>query len=98
MTNLTKLKSMTQEELVNWLDKYGDFDGSPWMKWFGKTYCDNCPGITCKVPAFDNKEVECSFCELNHKCKFFEELERELDTKDILKLWLESNYQSEAFE
>ena len=89
MTNYEKLTNKPIDEFAEWLDFYGNFDGSPWMKWFGKKYCDNCPGITCIVPALNNKEVECSFCELNHKCKFFEELERELETREIVKLWLE---------
>ena len=42
MNNFEKIKSMTIEELTDWIDKYGQFDVSPWMEWFDKTYCKNC--------------------------------------------------------
>ena len=38
MTNFTKFKIMTVDELADFLDKFGQFDCSPWSKWFGRNY------------------------------------------------------------
>ena len=90
MTNYEKLTYMSLDEVAQWLDKYGDFDGSTWMGWFDKKYCDSCSGISVTVPAFNNKEMECSFCELEHRCKFFPDKDNVISNTEIIKLWLEA--------
>lgn len=89
MAQFEKLQSMDIEELAEWLDKYGQFDGSPWMKWFDELYCKNCESIMCHY--LDNEyEFPCSWCEINDKCRFFPEMDEAPDNKEIIKMWLES--------
>ena len=88
VTNFSLLKRMNVEEFADWLDKNGQFDGSPWMKWWDENYCKRCEPIMCRYP--DSKvEFPCSWCELNEsKCKYFPEMEQAPENKDIIKLWL----------
>ena len=77
MTNFEHLKSMSIEELAEWLDEYGQFDNSPWSTWFSETYCDKCESIKCKYVDAEKTlgfspyifgsysgDLECAFCEL----------------------------------
>ena len=100
MTNFEKFKSMTIDEMSDWLDKHGQFDCSPWSKWFSKKYCDRCESIKCKYADAEEKlgfspdthysgEIECSYCEIYGKCRFFEELEDIPDNREIIRMWLE---------
>lgn len=90
MTNMKDLQSMNIDELVEWLDDNGQFDGSPWMEWFDAQYCDNCKPIMCH---YENSEREfpCSWCELHgDKCKFFPDMKHTPYSRDIIRMWLES--------
>lgn len=94
MTNLAKLKSMNSDELVDWLDEHIEYDGSPWGEWFTEKYCNNCPNIECTYAEYWGKPEEsqhkvlCAYCELEDKCKFFPDLDHNLDNKEIIKMWL----------
>ena len=88
MNNFEYLKSLTIDELADWLDKYGQFDGAPWSDWFDETYCRKCEPIRCIVPEFGDRKVQCCYCELEEKCKHFPEFEYTPGLKEILKLWL----------
>jgi hypothetical protein len=93
-----KLKNMNLKDLAAWLDEYGQFDGSPWMEWFGSTYCDKCESIKCKYtdakeklgisPLSYSGEVDCAYCELNDHCKFFPQIKGIPDNKEVIKMWL----------
>jgi hypothetical protein len=78
MTNFEKFKSMSIDELADWLDKYGQFDGSPWMEWFNDNYCKKCESIECEVDEKDafwpGYTMDCTYCELENKCKYFPHL------------------------
>jgi hypothetical protein len=103
MTNFEKLRSLPTEELAEWLDKHGMFDGSPWNEWFGKKYCDNCESIEVKyadaeeklgLTPFYNETFECAYCELADengitRCRFFPELDDVPDNETVIKMWLE---------
>ncbi len=56
MTNFAKFHSMDIDELSEWLDKYGVFDGKPWFEWFDKTYCNNCEAIMCHYEGSPERE------------------------------------------
>ena len=92
MNNFEKLKSMTVSELADWLDKYSQFDDSPWATWFNDTYCSKCEPIKCKVDEknafFLGHTIDCAYCEIEKKCRFFEKLETIPDNRKILELWL----------
>ena len=88
ITQFKLLKTKNIDEFAEWLDKHGQFDGSPWMKWYDENYCKKCEPIMCHYP--DSKvEFPCSWCELNNnKCKFFPQLDEAPDNKKIIKMWL----------
>lgn len=89
ITHFEEIKTMDIDELSKWIDENGQFDGSPWMKWWNSTYCHNCESVMAFVP-YLNRKRECAWCELNGKCKFFPEMDRVPSCKDIVKIWLES--------
>lgn len=99
MTNFEHLKSLSIQQLAEWLDAYEQFDNSPWSDWFNKTYCDKCESIKCKYADAEEKlgfspftghngEIECSCCELENKCRFFQDLDDIPDNRKIIELWL----------
>ena len=88
MTNFDKFKQMELKEFVEWLDEYGAFDGSPWMKWFDEKYCQNCDSIMTHPVGYPNTEIPCSYCELYGNCKFFPDKEDTPDNKEIIEMWL----------
>lgn len=89
MTIFETFKHMTIDELADWLDKYGQFDGSPWIQWWDKKYCDKCEGIKVDNETYYGV-LEYTWCELhNSKCKFFPDRKEMPSNKDIIKMWLE---------
>lgn len=88
MNNFDKFKQMSLKDFVEWLDEYGNFDGSPWMKWFDEKYCQNCDHIITYSVDFPNIEMPCSYCELYGNCKFFPDKEDTPDNKEIIEMWL----------
>lgn len=89
MTVFDNFKNKNIDELVDWLDEYGAFDNSPWTKYFDNNYCSECESEYAYIEEF-NSERECSYCELNNKCRFFQDLDDTPDNKQIIKMWLES--------
>ena len=99
-TNFENLKSMSIDELAEWLDKNGIIDNSPWMDYFNNKYCNNCESVMCKYedaekmlgfkPCLWDDEIECAYCEIYKKCRHFPEMTEVLDGKEIVKLWLEA--------
>lgn len=89
MTVFEKIKSMDIEEFVKWLDNYHAQDDSLWINWWDKNYCNKCEPEIAYIPYF-NREMECAWCEMHGKCKFFEDMDNTPDTKEIIKMWLES--------
>lgn len=86
MNNFEKLKSMSVEELAEWLDKYLSFEEAPHMVWFNENYCEKCESIMCH---YENSthEFPVSHCELNHKCRYFPEMSEVPSGKEIVKMW-----------
>lgn len=91
-TNADKIKSMTNEELAEWLGKYGNFEESPWLNWFDNNYCSNCESeiVSYTDSKGDNRNMECAWCEVFGKCKFFQDISNIPDDKHMIKMWLES--------
>lgn len=93
MNNFDKVKSKNIDEFAEWLDKHGD--DCSWVEWFSKNYCSKCEPVMCH---YENSEQEfpCCWCELHdNKCKFFPELDEAPDNKQIIKMWLENEYEEE---
>lgn len=90
MTVFEYITSMSVDELAEWLDEHGMFDGSPWMNWFNKNYCLKCESETVRIPNIDGERVEeAGWCELHGKCKYFQDMDEIPDNKAIIKMWLE---------
>lgn len=77
------------DEFVEWLDKNGAHNGCPWDKWFRKNYCRKCKPVVGHTSDLYG-EHEYAWCELNHKCKYFQDMKKVPNRKQIIKLWLES--------
>lgn len=96
MNNFEKLKSMTVNEFAEWLAENCQSDEAPWTWWFDENYCKKCEPITCKIeainiglePLYPEQEVDCAWCELHQKCKYFQELDNVPDSTEIIKMWL----------
>ena len=104
-TNYENLHSMTLDELATWIDKHGDFESAPWMNWFNKNYCEKCESIevdsntaieVLRLSSFYCSCVTCAYCELHHNCKFFPDLDYIPDNKDIIRMWLQLEADTEG--
>ena len=95
MTVFDSIRTKNIEELVEWIDKWldehCDLDDAPWWDYFDNNYCKKCEPEIGYMAAF-GKEIECAFswCELNHRCKFFKDMEEAPNRKQAIKMWLES--------
>ena len=89
MTNLERIKSMNVDELSNWLNLWDTWEGSPWENWWNENYCSKCKSVMVQVKDSDLK-IPCGWCEVNGKCKYFQELDDIPSIKQITKMWLES--------
>lgn len=92
MNNFEKLKAMTIDQLVEWLDENGHHDAI-WWKWFEDTYCDKCESETVYVDDYflgPNTEHKCAYCEVHNECRFFPGYSFVVDNKDAVRLWLEA--------
>jgi hypothetical protein len=92
MTNFENLRSMSVEQLAEWLDKHGQFDTAPWTTWFDRKYCNNCEAVMCKYEDGE-REFPCAYCEIHDVCKFFPEFNYVPGHEDVVKMWLESEVQ-----
>lgn len=89
MTYFDILKSMDIHQFAEWLDENCRFDDSPWIAWWDAKYCKNCEPIMCCYKG-SNREFPCSWCEIEHNCKFFQNIDEVPNNKEIIKMWLES--------
>lgn len=89
MNNYDNIMSKNIDELVDWLDEFMSVDNAPWYLWWDKNYCNKCePEIVYYESDKGRIPIECSWCELEKKCKFFPELDEIPDNKQIIKMWL----------
>lgn len=101
MTVFEKFKSKNIDELAEWFDKHCKLDTAPWWDYWDKNYCSKCESEITYVPDLSKDlnsdiKVECAWCELNDKCKFFKEMDKMPDEKEIIKMWLVNEYESEV--
>lgn len=95
MTEYEKIKSMSMEEFAEWLDSFPTHDNAPWTDWWCKTYCDRCDTEIVRISDLYKdhcgcEEVECAWCEIHNKCRFFQYKDDTPDTLEMIKMWLES--------
>lgn len=84
MTIFDSMKSNNIDEFAEWLCKYASSDCSPWIQYWDNNYCKKC--------GWEEDYIwnGYAWCELNGKCKFFKDMDKIPDEKDVIKLWLES--------
>ncbi len=83
------IKSKDIDQFIDWIDENFAYDTAPYMCWFDNNYCKRCQAE--KVYDVDyNKDMEYAWCEVTGKCKFFQDMSEAPNTKQIIKLWLES--------
>lgn len=90
MTNYEKLtKTMDRGTLAEWLNRAVEYCHSPWDRWFDKNYCQKCPDIMGWHEKY-HKEIPLCWCEVHDTCKFFPEIDYQLNDPDIIKMWLDA--------
>ena len=102
MNNFEKLKSMSAEELAEWLDIL-HYDNTPWLQWFDSKYCSQCSPVVVTREEYKDKfgcsgygdTVECAYCEWENNCKFFLEMDEAPSRTDILKMWFIEEVENE---
>lgn len=93
-TNFNVIKNFNIDELADFINKYCEWEYSPWEKWFTTNFCNSCERVMCHLINSTN-EFPISWCDLNdNKCKFFPNLENGLSNKELIKIWLSKEYQS----
>ena len=103
MTNFEKLKSMSLEDFATFIDKHSMYDNTPWMNWWDKNYCDKCESIKLNyeetqkilqiVPFFKESTIECAYCEVHGRCRYFPNIEETPSMQEIVKMWLEATHE-----
>lgn len=98
MNNFSFMQSMSLDELAMWLYKNCNIDDAPWTKWFTDTCCNRCEPVIISPDEAESKlgikswsnlvDVECAYCELEHKCKYYLDFDDIPDNLEIIKMWL----------
>lgn len=89
MTVFEKIKAVDINGLIEMFDKFSFNEHSPWFEWYDKKYCGNCIAEIKFHPEI-NRDAEFGWCEMHQNCRYFPELDEIPDTKQIIKMWLES--------
>ena len=79
------------DKFVDYLDEHFTFDDAPWWKWWDKNYCNKCEAVI----EF-NDHSQCGYCEVYGNCRFFKDMKEIPDSKQIIKMWLESESEDSA--
>jgi hypothetical protein len=107
MTIFESINSKNIDEFAKWLDKYGAYEDLSWMKWWNENYCQKCEMVTIpreeyarivgwKLCSDYHGNIDCGYCEVNGRCRYFEDMDEVPDSIEIIKLWLETEAEDEA--
>ena len=88
MTVFDSIKNKNIDELVDWIDKYIDFDTAPYWKFWDKNYCSKCEPLIASNDEYN--KMEFAYCEVNNNCRYFKDMEEIPNRKQTIKMWLES--------
>ena len=83
MTVFEKIKSMDINEFARWFEENCIHDNDPCIRWFDKTFCENCEPIM-------KDGMEWGYCELNDNCKFFKDVDYIPSQRETIGIWLNS--------
>ena len=89
MTRFESIKSKNIDEFVDWIDKHFALDSAPYMYWFDKKYCNHCQPEEVYDVDRDSYD-DYGYCEVCGKCRFFKDSNEVPTTKQIIKMWLET--------
>lgn len=89
MKAIDTIKSFTIDEMVDFLDEYSIHDLTPWFIWWDKNYCNKCME-EIKFNPYYERNSEYTYCELNNNCRYFQDLNEVPDSKQVLRMWLET--------
>ena len=92
MTIFEKIKSMSEEEMADWLASQFDYDSivAPWDDFFYKEYCSKCEHIQKETSIGHLYTV--NYCEENKCCRFFPNEGLGVpDIRTTVKIWLKSD-------
>lgn len=100
MNVFEKIKSMNIDEFTEWFSKNHIDAIDQSMEWWNNTYCSKCESEIVYVPDDTSEntwrtECEVAWCEVNDNCKYFQDLDDAPDYKQIVRLWLESEWKDE---
>lgn len=89
MTVFDSIKNKNIDELVDWIDEHFDFDNAPYWRWWDENYCKKCEPIETGTNVF-GYPLEHAYCEVYGNCKFFKDMKEIPNSKQTIKMWLES--------
>lgn len=89
MTEFERINAMNIDEFVDWFVANCMHDGDPAITWWDKTYCKNCESVEVEGLVLGTT-MECAWCEVNNKCKFFKDMDNIPNSKQMTKIWLQS--------
>lgn len=84
------IKNKNIDELADWINEHFAFDNAPYWRFWDDNYCKKCETIETGSTNFFGYKVGCAYCELNGNCKFFKDMDNIPDSKQIIKMWMES--------
>lgn len=106
MTKFESIKSKNIDELAEWIDTYVIFDDSLWMKWWDENYCQKCEVVAmpreeyARIVGWGHSDyrggIVCGYCEVNGKCRYFQDMDNVPNNKEIIKMWLETEAEDEG--
>ena len=80
MTVFERIKEMNIDDFVEFMYGQSLFNELPSDRWFDEKYCSE----------FNASNDVYSWCEVNHKCKYFQHMDKVPTVKQVIKMWLES--------
>lgn len=91
MTIFEKINSMNIDEMASWLSCLSYYDDTLWLSWWEDTFCKDCYAEMVQIE--EGKWIPCTWCELNDKCRCFPEIDDIPSDEDVIRMWLESEYE-----
>lgn len=89
MTVFDSIKNKNIDELAEWIDEHCNFDDALHWKYWDENYCNKCEPITAGTNVF-GYPLKYAPCEITGNCKFFKDAKDIPNSKQVIKMWLES--------
>lgn len=89
MTVFDSIKNKNIDELAEWIDEHCNFDDALHWKYWDENYCNKCEPITAGTNVL-GYPLKYAPCEISGNCKFFKDAKDIPNSKQIIKMWLES--------